>query len=483
MLKQSLIVLSMALTATLLFAGPSGLSRAAGSPTLHVSFLAKLPDAASSGLQVQNLDPLLPALMTATFFPLKGGSPVSVTRSGVAAGAAANFYPPGERSLASGSYAAIVSADRPLAALARTDWSAGGAAIVGNAVAGTEIALPAAFKNVGGQNSIVLIQNTDTRQSATVALEFYGSGGGAALLTANKTIGPGTSVAVDLGTDPAFTALSSGTAGGLIVRSPKAPVAVQVFVTNKGFPKAIYAFEGQPAERAAARLYAPLIRNDFYGTSSIVMFNPGDAAVEVSVNYLTSPLTPVCRGIIEHGGKSFTVAAKGSATFAQANIASLPTGDSGLAPKCLGSAVIDVAGGKVLVTVTDAELIRRESGTAAAYNAFSDADGAKKVALPLWRNRHSRLELSTGVQLMNIGDAPANVRLEIETDAGLNQLITMTIPPLSSYTSYPPSFAGIRANTVGSATLTSDQPIVAIVNDASSNRDVDSAIYSGIKAD
>jgi hypothetical protein len=483
MLKKSLVILSMTLTAMLLFAGPSGLSRAAGSPTLFVSFLAKLPGAASSGMQVQNLDPLLPARMTANFFPLNGGSPISVTRSGVAAGAAANFYPPGERSLANGGYAAIVSADRPLAAITRTDWSAGGAAIVGNAVAGREIALPAAFKRYGGLNSIVLIQNTDTGQSATVAVEYYGSGGGAALLTASKTIGPGTSVAVDLATDPAFAALPGGTAGGLIIKSPKAPVAVQVFVTNSRFPKAIYAFEGQPVERAAARLYAPLIRNEFQGTSYIVVVNPGDSTVEVSVNYITSALTPVCTGIIQHGGKPFTIAAKGSAIFAQANVPSLPTGDSGLPLRCLGSAVIDIAGGKVLAMVTDADLGSHGSGTAAAYNAFSDADGAKKVALPLWRSRHSRLDLSTGVQVMNIGDAHAYVRFEIETDVGLSQLTTMTIPPLGSYTSYPPSFAALPSNTVGSATLTSDQPIVVIVNDASSSGATDSAIYSGIKAD
>ena len=484
MRKKSLILLSMALTATLLFAGPSGLSRAAGSPTLFVGFLAKLPDAANSGLQVQNMDPLLSAQITADFFIQKGGSPISVTRSDVAAGAAANFYLPGESSLASGGYAAIVSADRPLAAIARTDWSSGGAVIVGNAVAGTEIALPAAFKRYGGQNSIVVIQNTDDRQSATVSLEFYGSGGGTALLTAAKTIGPGTSVAVDLGTDPTFAALPNGSAGGLIIKSPKTPVAVQVFVTNRGFPKAIYAFEGQPAERAAARLYAPLIRNDFYGTSAIFMINPGDAAVEASVSYTASTLTPVCTGTIQHGGRRFSIAAKGSAIFAQANVASLPTGDSGLARGCLGSAVIDVAGGKVLAMVTDADMGKSlhspGNGTAAAYDAFSDADGAKKVSLPLYRKRHTRLNLSTGVQVMNISTAPATVRLEFISNTGLinpNIVLPMTIEPLGSYTWFEPPFAGL-GNSFGSATIISDQSIVVIVNDASDSGKIDAAIYS-----
>jgi len=38
-------------------------------------------------------------------------------------------------------------------------------------------------------------------------------------------------------------------------------------------------------------------------------------------------------------------------------------------------------------------------------------------------------------------------------------------------------------NVYGSASITSDQPVVVIVNDASGNGKVDAAIYSGIKAD
>jgi hypothetical protein len=239
-----------------------------------------------------------------------------------------------------------------------------------------------------------------------------------------------------------------------------------------------------PSEQAAATLYAPLVRNDFFGTTGISVVNPGTTPVQVTVTYIASPLTPACSGQSTHGGKSFQIDPKSSAVFYQGNVAALPTGDSGLPAKCLGAAKIDATGGNILAIVNDAELAK--AGTSAAYNAFPAASGAKKVALPLFRNKHTNLDLSTGIQAMNIGDTNANVSIEFKNSSG--QLINVsgtsqTIAPLASFTWFPPSIAGMPGNTYGSASLTSDQPIVAIVNDASGNGKVDAAIYSGIKAD
>ena len=213
--------------------------------------------------------------------------------------------------------------------------------------------------------------------------------------------------------------------------------------------------------------------------------------MEVTLTYLASPLTPACQGQVRHGGRAFVVAAKGNAVFYQGNVAGLPTGDSGLPRKCVGSAVIEASGGPVVAVVVDADLVRTANslgaGTSAAYNAFSDADGALKVALPLFRKEHTSVLLSTGIQVMNIGASPAHAVLAIKDSNGralpIGSDAQRTISPLSTFTWIPSSIPSLPAGGYGSATLTSDQPLVVIVNDASPNGAVDAAIYSGIKAD
>lgn len=484
MMKKAVVLASMATVAAVLVAGVAGFG-ANNTPAVYASRLAGIQGAGGSGIQIQNLDASQDAQIVADFYNQKGSAAVTINRPNVAAGSAANIYLPTEQSLTNGAYAAIISADRQIAAIARTDWStSGGAAIYSNVIPGNDVSVPLAAKGYNGQTTLASIQNTDTGQQATVTVEFYKAGSATPLVSTQKNIGPGTSVTVDLGKDAAFSTVPAGSLGALVVKSASIPVGVQAFMDIENFTKAVYAYEGVPSEQAAATLYAPLIRNDFFGTTGISVVNPGTTPVQVTVTYIASPLTPACSGQSTHGGKSFQIDPKSSAVFYQGNVKALPTGDSGLPAKCLGAAKIDATGGNILAIVNDAELAK--AGTSAAYNAFPAASGAKKVALPLFRNKHTNLDLSTGIQAMNIGDTNANVSIEFKNSSG--QLINVTgtsqtIAPLASFTWFPPSIAGMPGNTYGSASLTSDQPIVAIVNDASGNGKVDAAIYSGIKAD
>jgi hypothetical protein len=448
--------------------------------------------AAVSGLLVQNLDPFEDAQVTLGLYDQAGGPPSSVTRPDVPSGASAQLYLPVESILQDGAFAAIVDADRQIGAIARTDWGTNGAAaFVGHALPGLEVAVPLAAKGYHGQTTVVAVQNTDTTRPADVTLELV-AGSGAPLATASKTIKPGTSVTVDLHEDAAFAALPEGTLGALLVRSADGPVTAQAFMFNERVPKAVYAYEGQPVDRAASRLYAPLVRNDFYGTTGISVVNPQDAAVEVTVTYLASPLTPVCAGQSKHAGRSFSVAARSSAVFYQGNVAGLPTGDSGLPKGCLGSAIIESTGGGVFAIVNDADLGKTAGspglGTSAAYNAFSDADGAMRIALPLYRKQHAgTMNLSTGIQAMNVGPAPAHLAIQFMDALGralpAGDEGEQTLAPLASHTWYPPAIPSLPPGLYGSALITSDQPLLAVVNDASATGVIDAAIYSGVNAD
>ena len=98
----------------------------------------------------------------------------------------------------------------------------------------------------------------------------------------------------DRGKDAAFSSVPAGTLGALVVKSATIPVGVQAFMDIENITKAVYAYEGVPAEQAAATLYAPLFRNDFYGTSGISVVNPGTSPVQVTVTYVCLLYTSRC---------------------------------------------------------------------------------------------------------------------------------------------------------------------------------------------
>ena len=331
-----------------------------------------------------------------------------------------------------------------------------------------------------------------------MTVEFYKAGDTSPLKTTTVQIGPGTSTTIDLGKHPDFATVPPGTLGSMKIKS-QVPVGVQSFIDIENSPKGVYAFEGVPSEQAAPKLFVPLVRAKFFGTTGISVVNPGNNAVQVKVTYIGSDLSTAaaqaagCKGgatFVHNNNTPVQIDAKSSAVFysENLNIPALGTGASGLPDGCLGSAVIEATGGNILAIVNDANLA---AGTSAAYNAVSENGGAKKVALPLYRNKHTAAELSTGIQAMNIGSGAANVTLEIKDDKGtvISQSCggqcTQTIQPNASYTWYPPAMSSQAsyAGKYGSATLTSSQPLAVIVNDASGKGTLDAAIYNGIKAD
>ena len=487
MIKKAMVLVSMVAIVAVMVAGFTGAFGTGDSPTVFASSLAGIAGAGTSGISIQNLDASQDAQIVSDFYNQKGGGAISIPRPGVAAGSAAVIFLPAESQLTNGAYAAIVSADRQIAAIARTDWNnTGGAAIYSNVQPGTDVSLPLAAKAYNGQTTLASIQNTDTSQSASVDVEFWAAGATSATASTTIQITPGTSQTIDLGKSPNFASVPDGSLGSMKISSTSIPVGVQAFMDIETYDKAVYAYEGVPAEQAADTLYAPLFRNDFYGTSGISVVNPGASPVDVTVTYYASPGAGGCAGSYVHNGGAQTIGAGSSEVFYQGNVAGLATGDSTLPTNCFGSAVIEAAGGNVLAIVNDADL---GAGTSAAYNAISQAGGATKVALPLFRKEHVAQKLTTGIQAMNIGTSPANVTMSV-SGAGIGtipgSLANATIDPNGSHNWFPNSDADwnfVPSNSYGSATIESDQPIIVIVNDFSTNTTSDSAIYNGIKAD
>jgi hypothetical protein len=242
-----------------------------------------------------------------------------------------------------------------------------------------------------------------------------------------------------------------------------------------------------PAEQAADKLFAPLFRNNFYGTTGISVVNPGTTPVDVKVKFAGT--LGQCIGQPFEQGPA-TIQPGSSAVFYQAPVNVPGTGTSPLPDKCAGSASIEATGGKVLAIVNDASGNPGNPTTSAAYNAVSLDQGAKKVALPLYRKEHTSAKISTGIQAMNIGTTTARANISFTMSDGTNLSgaacgtdCQATIAPGASANWYPPGITKLLPGKFGSAFIDSDQPLAVIVNDASGNGLMDAAIYNGIKAD
>jgi len=433
-----------------------------------------------TGLQVQNLDPSEPASIVAEFYPQDCGLPTTISLPATAGGAAASIYLPSLAELRHGTYAALISADREIAALARTDWnSTGGAAIYSHAQIGHDLAVPLVMLGYYGQTSLVTVHNTDVTAPAQVHAEVYALGSATPALTTRFEVCAGTSRTIRLGMDPLFLTLPRGFVGSMRLTSAS-PISGQVFVDIETSQKAIYAFEAVPVEAAAETLYAPLFRARQRGgglvlDTGIAVANPGDAPVDVTVAYHGA--SPACAGqVVSHG--PVTVAGHGAAVFYQG-----PGGGSGLPDGCIGSAVVSATGGGVIGVVNDSVDFTRQSG---AYNLLSAAQAGKKIALPLFRRAH--VGLTTGIQVMNVGAGMANVTIAFAKNdgtaiTGCAAQCTATIAAEASVTWWPADIGAIPDGTFGSAVVESDQPIVAIVNDFALKGGIDSAIYNGIRVD
>ena len=447
--------------------------------------LAGMVGVAATGIQVQNLDEVRSVTLAQDFY-LQGtmAPPVTITRPNVAAAAASNVFLPSQPMLHNGVFSAVIFADRPIAAIARSDWIANGAAaLYSSTPPATEVMLPLVQVEFAGGTSIVSIQNADTDRAGSVRLSLRSARRPDFLLERGLDLPAGHSATIDLRTHPDFAPLQSEPDGFLGAMRVEAdvPVSVQSFVNLRRSEQAVSAFEGVPIEGASEQLVAPMVRHRYFGyDSGISVANPGDDPVTVRVRYHGADGAGAsrCAGqVFEHG--PVTVAGGASTVFYQG-----PGGGSGLPERCLATAEI-LASAPVMAVVNDTRDFTIHS---ASYTAVPREGGSTRVALPLVRNRHvDAWEMTTGIQVMNVGDAPARVRLSTLVFGGLTpecgESCLAEVPPLGSHTFFPGEEGVMMPSGVfGSAVVTADQPLVVLVNDVSLEGALDSAIYLGIPA-
>jgi hypothetical protein len=190
-------------------------------------------------------------------------------------------------------------------------------------------------------------------------------------------------------------------------------------------------------------LYAPLIKNNSYSqTTGLRILNVSASTTDVYVYYYES-VSPY-RTFTNHVGN---IPANGSVTLAPDPV--LPSG-------FVGSAVVSVNGSNPVV----AEV--HESGTVRkmASNVFTPTGSGLSFASHICQN--CNYGYTTGLRVMNAGSSNATITIKYYDDSGGGSIATETISNLA------PNFASnasqIPAGMEGSAIITSNQPVVVVVN-------------------
>lgn len=467
-----------------------------------------------TGIQVQNL--AAPggeaARITAAFYEqydpfdpgqLYDANPASgfVVSRTAAPGAAANIYLPGTSLPFPASYSALIDgAGAALAAIYRADWPAtGGAAIYSNVAPSDRLVVPLVLRHYRGQDSVITVQNLSapgwpTRQIANVRLLIYAAGRRDVAAERHLAVRQGQSVTVDLGSvHPAFQALGDEFSGSMRIVADSL-IGAQALVA--GGARSVSGFEAVPEERAAETLFVPLFRAGQPGLArgdvldtGISIVNPGDDAVTVGATFHPTsdpdPRLAACRAQPQYVQRA-TIEPRSSAIFYQG-----AGGRGSIEPPmpspCYGSVVIRSEGGGVLAIVQDGQ-----NGTQllSAYNAVPADQAARQVAVPLWRHDHSAYRLTTGIQVMNVGEATARgVAISFRTteadgssrEVACGAPCRVDIPPGGAHTFWPGDpRLGLPRGAFGAALVDSPEPVAVIVNDYPLTGAVDAATYNGI---
>jgi len=429
-----------------------------------------------SGEQVQNVGTAT-ANIVVTAYDASGAATFTSSQS-VVAGAAFTFIPTNFAGMPAGfKGSAVVSSDQPIKAIVNvTNNLAGSLGVAGGLAAaqyqGTEatdttLYFPLVKHNRFGKTTAFYIQNAGTAAASVTAVFKMDTGG-----TYTKTVAsldPNKMVLIN-----PIDALvpSTGGAGGrnnigsLTVSSAQ-PLAGTVleYIQGEAIATVLNGTRGFTAADFNTKVYVPIVKNNRFGRfTGIQVQNVSAGPVDITITYVGAT---GCTGTFTESATG--VAAGTSKTFVQQGATSpFPV-------NCIGAATI-IATGNIVAIVNEGNLTGSPlAGT--TYSGLPNNSTTTKVSAPLFKDK--RFGFSTGLQIQNVGAAAAT-----------NVVVTFVCGCASSFTavSVPQTIAAGAAklfrepatmpagtfavanpfsssNVSCSATITGDQPIVAIANE------------------
>ena len=405
-----------------------------------------------TGFQVQNLGTAT-ANITITYYR-DDGSVAHTVSDTIPPGESKTYYQPSIPELGTtfdGSV--VITSDQPIAAIAnQTSYSqepnlAASYNGVEGAGTATTVMAPIIFKNYNNWTTRLAVQNAG---SATTNVTVTYRRGADTWTEGPVAIPPGARHTFDQKDSP----IPDNFLGSAVVSSDGQPLAV---VVNEINPTGI-ALSYTGFSTGATKITAPLLFKSYNNwNTGLQVQNVGTATANVTVTYYWD------------GGsctENATIEPNAAYTFYQPNTTCMPDG-------VIASAVVE-SDQPVVAIVNEVNYAR---GTGMSYNTIDVAAGTTTVSAPLLFKNYNNWV--TGLQVQNVGTATANVTVTYY-GAGGPWTETATIEPGASANFYQPS-GPMPDGFIGSAVVTSDQPVVAVVNETNYARTGDAAMsYTGI---
>lgn len=408
------------------------------------------------------------ATVEVTAYDSESASEYSLSTT-IAPGAALNVGPNDIPSLPAGFIGSIVtSSDQPLVALVNlTNRLAGGfgvadgkaAAIyngVGSGGANTELSFPLAKYNHFNKTTTFYLQNAG---SAATTVDVTFSMGGTDYNYTTPSITPGQMIAVDAG-----LAGVTGTGNiGAMAMSASEPIAGAMLEHEHAATvgTVLQGSSGFAPGEIEQTVYCPTYKQNHFGRrSGLQVQNAHSAAQDITVTFVAA------------NGTTFTSSAAGVAPGASVTFINVPEITSGT----IFAATVEGSDGPVAGIVNESQLplptgVQQTSTT---YNCQAASTASTTVSYPAYKeNRFGR---TTAIQIQNVGASDAtNVIMSFTDNNGNTHTTnaqTITAGASNVYVCVSATAAlwngtSLPGNTLSGVTITSDQPIIAVANEAS----------------
>jgi hypothetical protein len=322
-----------------------------------------------------------------------------------------------------------------------------------------ESAMPIIFSRLpnSGFTSGQQIQNVGSA-SATGILTAYAQTG-AAFNCGQRGIAPGASQTYLTDRDCPLAADFFGSA----IASADQSIAAITNVNNRGTGAAAGQYQGTALADADTTLYFPLVKNDHSNrTTTFYVQNVSDSPNNISAVFSVNGRT--------YGWNRNNVPANAMVVINPSDTnPPVPAGQGQV-----GSLIVTGTGPLAGSSLEHPDNVPVADNLQAS-KAFVEADGSTTVYCPLYRNAHTARSQTTGAQVQNIGSSSVNVQFTVSAGGQTFGPYDAAIPAGESFTFFAPSLVNpsIPNGTVGSATITSSGPVVAVVNDRGTDNGID----------
>jgi hypothetical protein len=411
------LVLSLALVSAALAAAP-----APGGPF-------------STAFRVQNLE-TTDAACSYVFYSASGATAYTSASATIAPGDSLYVYTPALSGLADGEYSGVVSCDKQVAAVVNFSDPNSAAAYNGVSAPGLVWYAPGIYNNYYNYYSNIYVQNASSG-TVNITVEIFAPGNPVPVATQTATnVAANAAVHFEqeglagLNTNQFYSAKITGTGD----------IAPVVNIYGRGSVNdQLYSYN--PVAAGSTTAYAPVIMNNYYGyNSALVIQNMGSVASDITVTY-TNGWTHI-----------FTVQPGAAQSLYTPLESGIPAGNT-----LYGATVVSTNSQPLVVVVNESNQYNR----AASYTGFSS--GSAQVRAPIvMKNYYS---FNSSVTCQNVGSAATTMTIAYAGIAGTTTSGSVSVGGTwLFYQPVDPVLAGVPINWISSATVTSAQPIVCIVN-------------------